>query len=158
MPPKPLIFLSPIHKAIRRIELYMQGALAGLDASSTDGHLLSYLRSYAPCPISELHRVFGLKKSTLTSVLDRLENRDLVARHPHPDDRRSTLLHITDEGLALAELIQRPVDELERNIRAEITDRDLAGFRRVLEAIGSVTEVDVKSPPQSPNPHSKEKP
>jgi DNA-binding MarR family transcriptional regulator len=39
--------------------------------------------------------VFGLRGSIATSVLDRLEERALLARRPNPDDRRSFLLFDT---------------------------------------------------------------
>jgi DNA-binding MarR family transcriptional regulator len=158
---QPLKFLSPIHKAGRRIGIHLQEAMDALGIPPGEGHLLSYLRSYAPCPISRLLQVFGHKKSTLTSMLDRMERRGLVRRGPHPDDRRSVLVHLTDAGRAFAERVQVPVDELERRIRAEVRDEDLRGFERVLEAIGRVTAVDPGSPPSSPspppNPESKER-
>ena len=46
-----LLFLSPIHKASRQIGIYFEEALKGSDQSPFEGHLLSYLRSYAPCAL-----------------------------------------------------------------------------------------------------------
>ncbi len=34
----------------------------------------------------------------MTSLLDTLERRKLVERHPHPDDRRKILIHLTVEA------------------------------------------------------------
>lgn len=34
----------------------------------------------------------------MTSLLDTLERRGLVERHPHPSDRRKILVHLTDEA------------------------------------------------------------
>jgi len=39
----------------------------------------------------------------MTARLDRLEKMDLVARRPNPDDRRGTLVHLTDAGIDLIE-------------------------------------------------------
>ena len=61
-----LIFLSPLHKATRQVSLWFEEQMADMDLSPQEGHVLSYLNAYAPCPISELVRVFGLKQSTLT--------------------------------------------------------------------------------------------
>ena len=98
----PLQFLSPIHKASRQISIYLERATIELGVSAGEGHLLSYLRTYAPCPLSELERVFGHKRSTLTSMLDRLSDRALLTRHVNPDDRRSFTLELTPEGRKLA--------------------------------------------------------
>lgn len=140
----PLLFLSPLHRATRQIGIHLSKEVAPLGLQSVEGHLLSFLRSYAPVPISELGRIFGLKKSTLTSLLDRLEKRGHIVREPHPRDRRSILIRPTPEGLRLGNEVQRPVDTLEQHIRAAITDEDLRGFHRVLEAIGDVTRVQVR--------------
>jgi DNA-binding MarR family transcriptional regulator len=107
------------------------------------------MRSYAPCSISVLHRVFGLRRSTLTSMLDRLEGRGLVHRELSPTDRRSFLVHLTAAGAELAEEVQRPVDALERRIRAELDPEDLRGFDRVMEAISRVTRVNVRTEERS---------
>ncbi len=146
----PLIFLSPIHRASRQIGIHLAASMSPLGLQNPEAHLLSFLRSYAPAPIAELRRVFGLRKSTLTSVLDRLERRGLLVRSLHPTDRRSLLVSLTADGRAAAEKVQRPVEELEGSIRAAVSDEELRGFQRVLEAIAEVTRVQVR-------PEAKEK-
>jgi DNA-binding MarR family transcriptional regulator len=143
-----LLFLSPLHRAIRQIGIHLASRMAALGLQNAEGHLLAFLKSYSPAPISELVRVFGLKKSTMTSLLDRLERRGLVRRETHPSDRRSLLVRLTDEGRRVAEAVQRPVDELEAKILAEIDDEDLRGFQRVLEGIAKATAVEVRSKPE----------
>jgi DNA-binding MarR family transcriptional regulator len=150
MLPRPLTFLSPIHKATRQIGIHLSAAVDGLGISVEEGHLLSYLRSYAPCAIFEIHRVFGWKRSTLTSILDRLEERGHVVREVHPGDRRSFLVRLTKRGARLAERVQQPVAALEECIRRAISDEDLAGFQRVMEAIGIVTHVQVQPVSRTP--------
>jgi DNA-binding MarR family transcriptional regulator len=142
----PLLFLSPLHRASRQIGIFLGGRMGQLGLQNPEGHLLSFLRSYSPAPISELVRIFGFKKSTLTSLLDRLERRGFVRRQTNPRDRRSVMVHLTDEGRRIAEEVQRPVEELERGIRAEIREEDLQGFQRVLEGIARVTRIEVRPP------------
>ena len=139
--PKPLRFLSPIHKASREVGVYFERLMGDSGLAPQEGHLLSYLRSYAPCPIAEVVTVFGLRGSTATSVLDRLEERGLLARRPNPDDRRSFLLDLTAEGRRIAERVQTFVDALERAIAKKVTKEEEEGFRAVMEAIHAVTEV-----------------
>lgn len=40
----------------------------------------------------------GCTRATMTSLLDSLEKRALVHRHPHPQDRRSLLVSLTPKG------------------------------------------------------------
>ncbi|HEX7421249.1 MAG TPA: MarR family transcriptional regulator [Thermoanaerobaculia bacterium] len=140
---KPLRYLSPIHKSSRQIGVYFERELEGTGILPQEGHLLSYLRSYAPCPVGELVAVFGLRGSTATSVLDRMEERGLIARRDNPEDRRSFLLELTAEGRRLAGLVQGYVEKLESGIRRRVSAADEEGFKAVMAAIAAATEVKI---------------
>jgi MarR family transcriptional regulator, lower aerobic nicotinate degradation pathway regulator len=139
-----LQFLSPIHKASRQLSVYLEAPLQEPGLSTAEGHLIAYLNSYAPAPIGELVRVFGIKQSTFTSLLDRLEGAGLVRREMNPADRRSFLIHITDAGRARAEQSNRILLELEDAIRSRVDDRDMQGFQAVMRAIEEVTQVRLR--------------
>jgi DNA-binding MarR family transcriptional regulator len=141
--PKPLRFLSPIHKASRQIGVHLEQHIAG-DLVPQEGHILSFLRGYAPVPIAEVISVFGLRGSTATSVLDRLESRGLIKRQPNPDDRRSILIDITAKGRKVADDVQEHVDALEKAIARRITREQEEGFQAVMEAIAKVTKVKLR--------------
>ena len=145
----PLRYLSPIHKAVRQITLFLEPKCAALGVSPAEGHLLSYLRSYAPCPITEIVRVFGIRPSTMTSILERLDHRGLVTRAPDPDDRRSVRVSLTREGRTVADHIDRLLRDLERRIGEGVGKRDLAGFETVMGAVESATGVRVRKEPSS---------
>lgn len=140
----PLLFLSPIHKASRQISLDFEPRMADLGVSNPEGHLLSFLRTYSPSTVGEVGRVFGRSGSTLTGMLDRLEERGFIMRELHPEDRRSFLVHITRKGRRVADKVQRFVEQFETDVRARITRADLQGFKRVMAAIGEVTQVEVR--------------
>jgi len=55
-------------------------------------------------PLARLARALLIHPTTATLATDRLEARGLLARSPHPSDRRTTLVSITGAG---RELIQR---------------------------------------------------
>lgn len=116
--------------------------------------MLSYLRSYSPSPVSELHRVFGVKRSTLTSMLDRLASRGWVAREPSARDRRVILVSLTDAGRTRADRIQTGIEELEARIGAELTPADLEGFYAVMSAIDAATDVTVSDRGNHPTDHT----
>lgn len=139
-----LLFLSPLHRATRQISLYMEARMQGMAVSPREGHLLSYLRSYAPAPVSELVRIFGHKPSTLTSMLDRLEKRHLIQRTSNPHDRRSYLVKLTRSGRRLAERIQGIVEELEAELSHNLDRHQLQGFQAVISAIQDVTQITLR--------------
>jgi DNA-binding MarR family transcriptional regulator len=138
-----LRFLSPIHKAHRQIGLFLEGVCTDLGLNAMEGHLLSYLRSYSPAPIHELHRVFGIKRSTLTSVFDRFVSRGWIERRPSPRDRRSVEVSLTGEGRLRADRVHAAVEQLEASIGARVGPAELDGFYAVMSAISAVTDVTV---------------
>jgi DNA-binding MarR family transcriptional regulator len=138
----PLRLLSPIHKASRQVATYLDVRCRELAVSVPEGHLVTYLGSYSPAPVGDLGRVFGLKGSTLTSMLDRLEERGLLARSANPDDRRSFLVDLTAEGERAAATLRSEIDALEAEVIRRLPARDLAGFRAVLDTLGSVTAIE----------------
>jgi DNA-binding MarR family transcriptional regulator len=139
-----LQFLSPLHKASRQITVYLEARTRELGVSPLEGHVLTYLRKYAPAPVGELVRVFGLKQSTLTSLLDRLERAGLIRRGSNPADRRSLLVHITDRGRELTVRLNRLLDKLEDDIRDRLRAQEVKGFRAVMTAVEDVTGVRVR--------------
>lgn len=141
---KTLQILSPLHKAMRQIDLHLEASVKAMGVSNPEGHLITYLARYAPCPISELHRVFGFKRSTLTSMLDRLEARALIRRRAHAEDRRSLLIALRPKGEALAREVRKRLLVLEKKILARMKPSQVAGFQAVLEAVDAVTAVTVR--------------
>ena len=141
----PLLYLSPIHKASRQIGLYFESAMGESGVAPFEGHLLTYLRAYAPCALSEIHRVFGTKRSTLTSVFDRLEERGLLVRETLAQDRRSFLVRLTRKGTAAANRVQLCVEALESSISKGISKNDLEGFRRVMSSIETATQTNPRA-------------
>jgi DNA-binding MarR family transcriptional regulator len=139
-----LEFLSPLHKASRQISVYLEAAMQGMGVTPGEGHILTYLDSYAPAPVGELVRVFGIKQSTFTSILDRLERAALIRRELNPRDRRSFLIHITEEGRLLAARLTQLLAALEAEIRDRADPRDVAGFHAVMHVVDEITRVTLR--------------
>ncbi len=76
----------------------------------------------------------------ITGRLDRLETAGLIAREPHPLDRRSTLLRVTDEGVAAAdrtfEDILESIEELFADVGAGDRGVTAACLHRLMIVLG----------------------
>ena len=70
----------------------------GLDFNSAQGRILFVLWKRDGIPIRELSENTRLSKSTLTSMLDRLEESGHVSREPSGEDRRKVLVTLTEEN------------------------------------------------------------
>ena len=143
-PCKPLHIISPLHKALRQVGLYLEDYSRPLGLRPIEGHLLAFVACYGAFTVGQLGRVFGLKGSSLTGLLDRLEKRGLLRRVRNAEDRRSYLIETTDRGRELGLLARRRVQELEAGILAGVTEADREGFARVMAAIAAATGVSVR--------------
>ncbi len=80
--------------------LEKQGAdyLARYSISMGQAYILSSLLEQDGSTLTRLCRRANLESSSLTTMVDRLERDGLVERRPSGEDRRITLLYITDKG------------------------------------------------------------
>src|SRR5438874_596922 len=82
----PLSFVHPVHRATHRIGLYLD-KLGEPGLTQGEAHILAMLAHSGPAKVAELHRGLAHKRSTLTSILDRLAKRNLITREVGKTDR-----------------------------------------------------------------------
>ena len=77
-------------------------AAKGVDAfNGPQGRILFVLWQKDGVPMSELSRQTGLATTSLTSMIDRMEESGLVRRERTVTDRRKVLIYLTDEARLL---------------------------------------------------------
>lgn len=108
----------------------------GIDLiNSAQGRILYVLWKGDGISIGELGEKTGLKKSSLTSMLDRLEERDLLERRPSPTDRRTVLIFRTEKDREL----QNIYDDVSRSMTdlfyKGISEEEIDQFEDVLGRI-----------------------
>jgi DNA-binding MarR family transcriptional regulator len=130
----PLRFVPAIHRATHRIGLYL-AELREFGLSQGEAHILAHLAASGPASIAELHRILAHKRSTLTSILDRLTTRGFITRDVAEIDRRSYIITPTRRGQQVARRIHRHLTDLEHAIATRITDADARAFTKVLDAV-----------------------
>jgi DNA-binding MarR family transcriptional regulator len=106
-----LQLIFSIHRATHRIGLFIQRHAP--DLTQAEAHILCHLEEFGDSTVADVHRAFAHKRSTLTSVLDRLESRKLVKRSPSAKDRRSFIITLTGAGKKKAARIHQHLEALE---------------------------------------------
>ena len=102
---------------------------------------LSWTRSLAlrrlaerPLTLRALADRLAADPAYVTLMVDDLEERGLVQRLPHPEDRRAKLVQLTAAGRAAAERADAILDEPPAALR-DVPGADLAALVRVLERL-----------------------
>lgn len=96
--------------------------------------ILTILSEYDGLTPSELSKVCGRDRSTLTSTLKGLSIRGLIERRQNPDDQRSYSVLLTDEGRKMHSLLHAFAQEHDRRLD-EIVGRDKEVLVAILERI-----------------------
>ena len=104
--------------------------------NGAQGRILFVLWEKDDIPISELARKTGLAKTTLTSMLDRMEQRGLIERACSPADRRTVKIRLTKTALGLQQQYKQVSDEMNQIFYRGFSDEEIlsleTGLRKVL--------------------------
>jgi DNA-binding MarR family transcriptional regulator len=129
-----LRLVPSIHRATHRIGLYL-AHLRDDGLSQGEAHILALLATSGPSTIAELHRGLAHKRSTLTSILDRLTDRGFITRDVGEHDRRTFLITPTMKGRLAAKRVHEHLTELESAVGRRVTPADVNGFLKVVAAM-----------------------
>jgi DNA-binding MarR family transcriptional regulator len=135
--------LSPIHQAHRQASLHIDMLLADLSVTAQEGQLLAFVSARDGVPVTAIVRLLGVPKSTVTSLLQRLERAGLTRRQDNPDDARSWLVFPTAKGRRIGATARARVLALEQRIQARISEADLSALARIVEAFTAETGINL---------------
>jgi DNA-binding MarR family transcriptional regulator len=134
--------IPKLHRATHGVALAL-AAVHELDVTQAEAHVLAHLaESGGEARISELHERFGHRRSTLTSVLDRLEQRGCILRESDPNDRRSFVVAVTKQGRSIAGRVHRALLAIEQTALRRLSASERA---LVAEALDAIAETAVES-------------
>ena len=123
-----------IHRATHRIGLYL-AHLREDGLSQGEAHILALLATSGPATIAELHRGLAHKRSTLTSILDRLAARGFITREVGTTDRRTFVIAPTGKGVSIARRVHRHLLDLEEAVGRRVNADDVKSFMKVVSAV-----------------------
>jgi DNA-binding MarR family transcriptional regulator len=95
-----------------------------LEVSERELALLRTLVVEGPMIIKELGGRFDVPVSTMTGLVDRMEEKGLVRRVPHRRDRRSIELEATPAGAIALDEHARRMEAVARGMLEALSDRD----------------------------------
>jgi DNA-binding MarR family transcriptional regulator len=130
----PLRLVHPVHRATHRIGLYLDD-LRERGLTQGEAHILALLAHSRRANVADLHRGLAHKRSTLTSILDRLAARGLITRAVGETDRRTFVVRLTAKGRRLAQRVQRHLSALERAVVRRVSAANIKGFNKVVAVL-----------------------
>lgn len=126
-----------LQHATHRIGRHLDSVLAAVGVDQGEAHVLSALVG-GPMSIGALVEAVGVKRSTLTNILDRLERRGLVRREINPHDRRSFVVRPTRGGERAARKIAAVFSTVDTKLARATTAQERQGFDAVLARLEEI--------------------
>jgi DNA-binding MarR family transcriptional regulator len=142
-PAGPFRILSPIHQANRQASLHIDALLSDLRVSASEGQLLAFVAARKGVPVTAVARLLGVPKSTITSLLQRLEGAQLIRRGHNPEDARSQLLFVSERGARVGMIARDRVVGLERRLQARLSETDMRALARIVDAVTAETGINL---------------
>lgn len=105
------------------------------EINPAQGRILFVLWEHDEIPITELSRKTQLEKSTLTSMLDRLEEDGFIRRTASKEDRRKTIIKRTDKDKSFQQEYSQISDDMTAIFYKGFSDREIERFEEYLQRI-----------------------
>jgi DNA-binding MarR family transcriptional regulator len=128
--------LSEAASLIGRDRLNPLFARFGLQSGEFDV-LATLRRSGAPYALTPtaLYEATMVTSGAMTNRLDRLEKSGLIARGPHPEDRRGVVVKLTEKGRALIDEAVAAHVENEREVLSVLTEKEQETLAALLQKL-----------------------
>lgn len=103
--------------------------------NGAQGKILYVLWQYPELSITKISKLTSLAKTTLTSMLDRMEDAGLVERRHNPDNRREVMISITLRAQHLRKSYEDVSDQVNKIYYRGFTEPEVAVYERYLARI-----------------------
>jgi DNA-binding MarR family transcriptional regulator len=135
------------HARLRLSEL-ADAALAPYGLDGRELAVLLVLASGEPASQQEAAQRLGVDRTTMVALVDALEGKGLVARHPHAQDRRKNVVELTATGGVTLRAATRASDEAERRFLAPLSSSATQQLKDALYALVTQPEHEPKYEPE----------
>src|SRR5580700_998716 len=120
--------------------LRAQRAASGMTEAVLSETQLAALEVHQAMTPGELAEHEKVQPPSMTRVIAVLTERDLVAKSPHPTDRRQVLLTVTDEGRAVVHRVRRRKDAWLDQRLAELTAAERAALQAAVPILEKLSQ------------------
>lgn len=106
-----------------------------LDINHAQGKILFVISRYKELSINDLCKELSLSKSTLTSMLDRLEDKGYILKKSSEKDKRITLISNTEKADESIDIFNDVITKMNAKFYDGFEEEDIKVFEKYLEKI-----------------------
>ena len=95
---------------------------------------------YEGTPSTQLGPDMGMESTSLSRSLNKLEDIGVIERRPDPEDKRKSIIHLTESGLKSREIAKNVVLEFNNKVFSKCESSEINTFFNVLKKINKVID------------------
>jgi len=134
--------IGALRRITRAIDLHSRVLLQKYGLTAPQLAALQAVQRLQPIAVGALAKEIHLGQATVTGILDRLERRNLLIRSRADRDRRSVVVHLTDEGAKLAKEAPSLLHERFRRELAKLREWEQTMILTTLQRIASMMDAE----------------
>jgi DNA-binding MarR family transcriptional regulator len=127
-------------KVMSKIKHRMGNHFKEMKLTGPQGMLMGTLAHHGEMKVSELSEILGLSNSTVSGILDRLENQGLIERTRSKEDRRVVNIKITDEFRKQSQKHFEEMNKMVEQMMDKATPEELDTIYEGMETLRNVME------------------
>jgi DNA-binding MarR family transcriptional regulator len=121
-----------LRQVVRELSTVAERQLAEFDVTAQQAALLIHAAEPGTAP-NQIAARLGTDTAGMTRLLDRLESKGLLRRDRHPDDRRSIVIALTDQGRALVPHLKPAFGRVNRQLLSGFTTTEVQQLSAMLQ-------------------------
>ena len=125
-----------LRRAYQRHMAIFAGIMSDLDLTSMQFAALVKLHELKAVSQTELGRLTGMDRATISGVVARLKRRNLVLYKPDPLDKRSRIIALTPAGEGLLHEAMQRIGRVTEQTLEPIAPADRESLRAILQKMG----------------------
>jgi DNA-binding MarR family transcriptional regulator len=121
--------------AQQRLAEFTAPALAPFGITGRELAVLMSIDDLTPLSQQDVADRLGVDRTTMVTLIDGLEDKDLVVRRPDAEDRRRNVVVLTGAGQATMAEAAEAAEAAEQQFLAQLSAAEVASLRAALQAI-----------------------
>lgn len=142
--------LSALRRVIHASDQHSRHLARTTGLTSPQILLLQIIRDHEKLTIGELARAMSLSQATVTSILDRLEKRQLVVRQRSARDRRKVYVNLTEQANQTLKHARIPLQEQLTRQFSHLQEWEQTSILSALQRMADMMDAEHIKPSGSP--------
>ena len=131
-----------LRRITRAIDLHSRGLMQQIGLTAPQLAALQAIAKLQPITIGALAKSIHLSQATLTGILTRLENRNLILRTRSASDRRTVVVELTEDGSAILDSAPSLLQDRFRRELFKLQEWEQTQMLATLQRIASMMDAE----------------